>query len=90
MYVCICNAVTEDAVHRCVADGARSIKEVRAAVGMKPACGSCTRRLCDLVGERRTALEAIDAAVSGPPLLAAPDLRGDLVSERRQAPLTAA
>ena len=61
MYVCICNAVTEDDVRGCVAAGACSTREVKAAFGMRPGCGTCTRRLCALVGEGRTAAELSDA-----------------------------
>jgi bacterioferritin-associated ferredoxin len=61
MYVCICNAVTEDDVRGCVAAGACSTKEVRATFGMQPGCGTCTRRLCALVSEGRTATELVDA-----------------------------
>jgi bacterioferritin-associated ferredoxin len=61
MYVCICNAVTEDDVRGCMAAGAGSTKEVRAAFGMQPGCGTCTRRLCTLVSQGRTAVELMDA-----------------------------
>ncbi|GAA2085385.1 (2Fe-2S)-binding protein [Actinomadura alba] len=53
MYVCICHAVTEDDVRGRITAGAASVKEVRAACGMPPGCGSCTKRLCALVSERR-------------------------------------
>ncbi|MBC6458649.1 bacterioferritin-associated ferredoxin [Actinomadura sp. HBU206391] len=61
MYVCICHAVTEDDVHGCIAAGACSPKEVRAACGMRPGCGSCTKRLCALVSQRRSAAGLVDA-----------------------------
>jgi bacterioferritin-associated ferredoxin len=61
MYVCICNAVTEDDVRSCVAAGAGSAKAVRAAFGMQPGCGTCTRRLCALVSQGRTAAQLTDA-----------------------------
>jgi bacterioferritin-associated ferredoxin len=61
MYVCICNAVTEDDVRSCVAAGAGSAKEVRAAFGMRPGCGTCTRRLCGLVSQGRSAAELASA-----------------------------
>ncbi|WP_067491524.1 (2Fe-2S)-binding protein [Actinomadura hibisca] len=75
MYVCVCNAVTEDDVRGCMADGGcRTAKEVKAACGMKPGCGSCTKRLYGLVSEYRTASELVEALV-GPPILphAAPE-----------------
>ncbi|MFI0357748.1 bacterioferritin-associated ferredoxin [Actinomadura sp. 9N407] len=66
MYVCVCNAVTEDDVRGCMAGGACSPKEVRAACGMKPGCGSCTKRLHALVSEYRTASDLVDAITGGP------------------------
>jgi bacterioferritin-associated ferredoxin len=67
MYVCICHAVTEDDVHGCVAAGAGSAKEVRAACGMRPGCGSCTKRLCALISQGRAAerAAAAQAAAAG-------------------------
>ncbi|MEU5883163.1 (2Fe-2S)-binding protein [Spirillospora sp. NPDC047279] len=75
MYVCICNAVTEDDVRGCMAEGGcTTAKDVRTACGMKPGCGSCTRRLHALVSEFRTASELVDAMTGGPlPLEVVPD-----------------
>ncbi|MFD0904452.1 (2Fe-2S)-binding protein [Actinomadura sediminis] len=75
MYVCICNAVTEDDVHGCMASGAcATVKDVKAACGMKPGCGSCTRRISAMVSEYRTASELADALTGGPlPLAAVPE-----------------
>ncbi|MFD0685416.1 (2Fe-2S)-binding protein [Actinomadura fibrosa] len=75
MYVCICNAVTEDDVHGCMASGAcATVRDVKAACGMKPGCGSCTRRLHAMVSEYRTASELADALTGGPlPLTVIPD-----------------
>ncbi len=66
MYVCICNAVTEDDVRSCIASGACSPREVKAACGMKPGCGTCTKRLYALISEYRTASELVDAITGGP------------------------
>jgi bacterioferritin-associated ferredoxin len=66
MYVCICNAVTEDDVRCCVVAGACSTKEVRSACGMQPGCGSCTKRLRALVSESLTAVELVDSITGGP------------------------
>ena len=70
MYVCICNAVTEDDVRGCVVAGACSTKEVRSACGMQPGCGSCTKRLRALVSESLTAVELVDSITGGPAPLA--------------------
>jgi bacterioferritin-associated ferredoxin len=66
MYVCVCNAVTEDDVRSCMASGLCAPKEVKAACGMKPGCGSCTKRLYALMSEIRTAGELVDAITGGP------------------------
>lgn len=75
MYVCICNAVTEDDVHGCMANGAcATVKDVKTACGMKPGCGSCTRRISAMVSEYRTASELADALTGGAlPLSAVPE-----------------
>lgn len=75
MYVCICHAVTEDDVHGCMASGACvTARDVKQACGMKPGCGSCTKRLHALVSQYRTASELADALTGGPsPLTALPD-----------------
>ncbi|MDL4814730.1 (2Fe-2S)-binding protein [Actinomadura opuntiae] len=75
MYVCVCNAITEDDVHGCLAGGGcGTAKEVKAACGFKPGCGSCTKRLHAMVSEYRTASELADALTGGPmPLAAVPD-----------------
>lgn len=57
MYVCICNGVTEDDVRGCMAAGASTAKAVRAACGMKPGCGTCTKRLCAMVSQCRAAAD---------------------------------
>jgi bacterioferritin-associated ferredoxin len=76
MYVCVCYAVTEDDVRGCMASGTCSPREVKAACGMKPGCGSCTKRLYALMSECRTAGELVDAMTGGPasPVMDADDL----------------
>ncbi|WP_216900087.1 (2Fe-2S)-binding protein [Nocardia alni] len=54
MYVCICNAVSESDVHSCVAAGACSTRQVKAACGWKPGCGSCTRRFTEVFSQAMT------------------------------------
>ena len=66
MYVCVCNAVTEDDVRGCMAEGACTARQIRAACGMKPGCGACTKRLYGLISEYSTASELVDALTGGP------------------------
>ncbi|MFJ1461744.1 bacterioferritin-associated ferredoxin [Nocardia sp. N2S4-5] len=65
MYVCICNAVSEKDVHRCVAAGACSTRQVKKACGWQPGCGSCTARLAEVIGRAR--VEAPVTAVAEAP-----------------------
>ncbi|TDC57991.1 hypothetical protein E1281_02815 [Actinomadura sp. KC345] len=94
MYVCICNVVTEDDVHGCMADGCTTAKEVKAACGFKPGCGMCTKRIHTMVSEYRTASELADALTGGPATLTAvpeaPETPGPETSEGGAAPQTAA
>jgi len=62
MYVCICNAVSEGDVHRCVSAGADSLKQVKKACGWKPGCGSCTARLTEVIGRSRVSASAESTA----------------------------
>jgi bacterioferritin-associated ferredoxin len=41
MYVCICNAVTEDQVRVAIDNGADSVKELREKLMVTGCCGSC-------------------------------------------------
>ncbi|WP_433208920.1 (2Fe-2S)-binding protein [Nocardia sp. CA-107356] len=62
MYVCICNAVSEGDVHRCVSAGADTLKQVKNACGWKPGCGSCTARLAEAIGRSRVSASAESTA----------------------------
>ena len=75
MYVCICHAVTEDALDGVLAAGARTEEEVGDACGAGTGCGGCLDRICDR-------LRAVDpmhgldvAAESRTPALAGSALR---------------
>lgn len=50
MYVCVCRAVTESQVHRCIAEGASTIEDVSQRCGAGTGCGSCVERIADLLG----------------------------------------
>lgn len=62
VYVCICNAVTEDHVRGCVAAGACSTRQVKQACGWKPGCGSCTGRLKTAIAEAHLATAQLTVA----------------------------
>ena len=50
MYVCICQAVTEAQVTRCIAAGASTIDDVGERCGAGTGCGSCVERIAHLLG----------------------------------------
>lgn len=41
MYVCICHAVTEDDIERCVHAGVRTFRELKLCLGIGGTCGKC-------------------------------------------------
>jgi bacterioferritin-associated ferredoxin len=41
MYVCICNAVTENMIRRAAAEGAKCVDDLTRATGCAGGCGSC-------------------------------------------------
>lgn len=41
MYVCVCNAVTENAIREAVDNGVRSLPELRLHTGCSMTCGTC-------------------------------------------------
>jgi bacterioferritin-associated ferredoxin len=41
MYVCVCNAVTEDDIHCAARNGARRMRDLRGCLGIAADCGAC-------------------------------------------------
>ena len=41
MYVCLCNGVTENQIRDAVADGAATLHDLRATLGVATCCGRC-------------------------------------------------
>ena len=41
MYICVCNAVTEQQIRDAVCDGAASVSELGARLGVGATCGCC-------------------------------------------------
>ena len=41
MFVCVCNAVTEKDIGSAVAEGCRSLQELREQLGVGACCGRC-------------------------------------------------
>ena len=56
MYVCVCNAVTENAIREAVDNGVRSLAELRLHTGCSMTCGTCrdlAEAVLRTVAERR-------------------------------------
>ncbi|WP_067172738.1 (2Fe-2S)-binding protein [Microtetraspora niveoalba] len=49
MYVCVCRAVTESEVHDCIAEGARTARQVRDMTGAGGDCALCVRKVCAML-----------------------------------------
>jgi bacterioferritin-associated ferredoxin len=67
MYVCICNAVTESAIHRMVDDGCSTLGEVQARTGCADCCGTCHDHVVDVL-HRALERQSASAPVALPTL----------------------
>jgi bacterioferritin-associated ferredoxin len=50
MYVCICSAVTETQVRRCIAEGASTVEAVGDGCAAGTGCGSCHEQIAAMLG----------------------------------------
>ena len=64
MYVCVCNAVTERQVIASVNEGARSLPELSAALGVATCCGRCADHACSLIATHSATDEAAERRVA--------------------------
>ncbi|HKQ28306.1 MAG TPA: (2Fe-2S)-binding protein [Burkholderiales bacterium] len=51
MYICICNAVTQKAVEQCAREGARSVEDLAAQLGVGAGCGRCRECAMEILGD---------------------------------------
>lgn len=51
MYVCVCRAVNESAIHQAVEAGARSFRDLSFHTGCGTQCGSCVRSARGIMDE---------------------------------------
>ena len=54
MYVCICNAVTDQMIRAAAADGAVTVADLRRATGCAGTCGSCADFAAEVLAEARS------------------------------------
>jgi bacterioferritin-associated ferredoxin len=58
MYVCICRAVTETVVRGCIAEGARTVKDVVIRSEAGTGCGTCVSKIIALLGAHTDELDS--------------------------------
>ncbi len=51
MYICICHAVTDSAIHKAVYGGASSFRELSSATGCGKQCGCCVAQVREVMNE---------------------------------------
>ena len=51
MYICICHAVTDSAIHQVVNDGASSFRDLSEATGCGTQCGCCVAQAREVMNE---------------------------------------
>lgn len=47
MYVCVCNAVTENQIQQAIAEGAQSVAQLREQLNVTGVCGMCIESVID-------------------------------------------
>ncbi|MGH3766904.1 MAG: (2Fe-2S)-binding protein [Pseudonocardiaceae bacterium] len=58
MYVCICRAVTEAVVRGCIAQGARTVRDVVTRSEAGTGCGTCVSKIITLLGTHADELDS--------------------------------
>jgi bacterioferritin-associated ferredoxin len=51
MFVCICNGITEHQVRAAIGEGARTVDELSARLGVASGCGCCAAFAGDLIAQ---------------------------------------
>ena len=49
MYVCICNAITDQQIERAISDGHVTADAVYQACGVAPQCGTCSEQITEMI-----------------------------------------
>ncbi|GAB1256797.1 (2Fe-2S)-binding protein [Aurantivibrio plasticivorans] len=56
MYICICNSVTDRAIHKAADNGASSLLELRKELGVASRCGQCACAAQEVLDQRNSDL----------------------------------
>lgn len=65
MFVCICNGITERQIRAAIDEGASSVPELAARLGVASGCGCCAEFAASLISESRAG-EAVDSSLRVP------------------------
>ncbi|RTZ43442.1 hypothetical protein EKL30_10625 [Candidimonas sp. SYP-B2681] len=69
MFICICNAITERQVQSAVADGAITMSDLQARLGVATSCGCCAETAEEYLPGGRYAGQATVRQEAGTPVL---------------------
>lgn len=61
MYVCICNAITDQQIRRAARNGVDNLYELRENLGVASSCGSCADHAQSILQEARQSASAVPA-----------------------------
>ncbi|WP_322999081.1 (2Fe-2S)-binding protein [Castellaniella sp.] len=81
MYICVCNAISERQVQEVIAQGATSLGDLQAELGIATCCGQCADTATDYLPGGRYATELAVAPAVAPdrvvqaPLLTSTEIR---------------
>lgn len=67
MYICICNAVNDEAINGAIDDGASSVDEIFEALDVVVKCGTCQsgiERMIQAVFNDRAGVEVVDPTIA--------------------------
>ncbi|WP_290647840.1 bacterioferritin-associated ferredoxin [Aquisalimonas sp.] len=58
MYICVCRAITDHDIRRAVANGARTMRELRLHLGVCSSCGRCGPEAREILTEACASISA--------------------------------
>jgi bacterioferritin-associated ferredoxin len=68
MYVCICNAITDQQIRKAAADGVRNLWDLQQELGVAAGCGSCKETASEILRESRQRHQISEPVVYQPAL----------------------
>jgi bacterioferritin-associated ferredoxin len=68
MYVCICNAITDQQIRKAAATGVRDLWDLQRELGVAAGCGSCKEMASEILRESRQRPKISEPVVYQPAL----------------------